>query len=124
MAVTVLLADEREIIRRSIRRFLEVESRIRIVAEAESFQFGVERARTHQPQVVLIDLHLPFRNRVTARDVKSHLADLRPRLFAISFSIDEESKVLAESCGACRLLDKTLLAHQLIPAILGSFVSA
>jgi DNA-binding NarL/FixJ family response regulator len=124
MAVTVLLADDREMIRRSIRRMLEDESRIHVVAEAESFHFAVERARSHRPQVVVMDLNMPFRNHVTARDVKSQLASLVPRLFAISFAIDADSKLLAEACGARLLLDKTLLPDQLVPAILGSAASA
>jgi DNA-binding NarL/FixJ family response regulator len=124
MAVTVLLADEREIIRHSIRRLLESEGRIHVVAEADSFHAAVECARAHQPQVLVMDLHMPFRNRVTARDVNSHLAALVPRVLAISFSIDNESRHLAEACGASMLLDKTQLADQLIPAILGSAASA
>ncbi len=120
MLVSVLLADDRAIIRRSIRRLLDPEDRIRIVAEADTFASTVDQANTLKPAIVVMDLHMPFRNHVSAEDVKAQLADRIPRLFAISFAIDRESQVLAASCGACRLFDKTLLADQLVPAILDS----
>lgn len=58
MAVTVLIADDHELVRTGLRRLLE-ELDCEIVAEAASGEEAVAAAREHKPEIALIDIHMP-----------------------------------------------------------------
>lgn len=58
MAVTVLIADDHELVRTGLRRLLE-ELDCEIVAEAASGEEAVVAAREHEPEIALIDIHMP-----------------------------------------------------------------
>jgi DNA-binding NarL/FixJ family response regulator len=116
-SIKVLLADDSEIVRRAIRQVLSTRSEIEIVGEAADFAQTVLMANSLEPQVVVLDLHMPDETKITSQHLKSHL-NQGAQLLAISFSNDEESKKLAENLGAAVLLDKMALGDTLIPTIL------
>jgi hypothetical protein len=60
---------------------------------------------------------MPFRTDLTPSEMRNILVLTSSVLLAMSFSIDDETKELAKTCGAERLLDKIRLFDQLIPAI-------
>jgi len=117
MPITVLLTDDKEAVRNSIRMLLESDPEIRTVGEAANFQQTIQRATDLKPQVVVMDLHMPDDSSVNPREIKSLLNTFGSRLIAISFWNDEGTQALAESLGAVTLLDKMKLATELIPAI-------
>jgi DNA-binding NarL/FixJ family response regulator len=116
MPIKVLLADDREVIRRAIRDLLEEDPHIELVGEAKDFTQMVVK-----PEIILLDLHMKDEVKLTLVDVKSRLND-GAQIVAMSFSNDEEARVLAESFGAVAVLDKTELADELIPTT-GKFSS-
>jgi len=115
-SITVLLADDSEIVRRAIRQVLATQSEIEIVGEAADFGQTVLMANTLKPQVIVLDLRMPDETKISSQHLKSHL-NHGAHLLAISFSNDDESKKLAENLGAAILLDKMALGETLIPAI-------
>jgi chemotaxis response regulator CheB len=117
MPITVLLADDSSIMLDAIRKLLEEEPRIRIVAEADSFAAAVQMVADKKPDILLLDLHMPQKRELNAPLVKAQLACV-PYTIAISFANDEEAKSLAASYGAVSLLDKMSLYSQLLPAIM------
>jgi DNA-binding NarL/FixJ family response regulator len=117
MSITVLLADDHEIVRKAIRRVLESEPEIEIVGEAEDFVQTIKMATVLKPQVVVMDLHMPDASLVTPSDVKASLASSASQLLAISIWDDEDSQALAKAYGAVAFLDKVKLGTDLIPAI-------
>jgi DNA-binding NarL/FixJ family response regulator len=129
--VRVLLADDSDIIRKSIRGLLLSQPQLHLVGEARDFPEAIRLAKELQPHVVVMDLHMPNPSGSGTPDLKFHL---RPtvRLLAISASNDQDSKNLAHALGADTFLDKMDLYDKLIPAILhlaspaagGSAVSA
>jgi DNA-binding NarL/FixJ family response regulator len=116
-SIQVLLADDSEIVRRAIRQVLATQSEIEIVGEAADFGQTVMMANNLKPQVIVLDLRMPDDTKIASQNLKSHL-NHRAQILAISFSIGEESKELAENLGAEMLLDKMDLNDTLIPAIL------
>ncbi|MFT5524408.1 MAG: DNA-binding NarL/FixJ family response regulator [Pirellulaceae bacterium] len=58
MAIRILIADDHEVVRRGLAVLLE-NTDIEIVAEASSGDEVVERVRTHQPDVTLLDVRMP-----------------------------------------------------------------
>jgi two-component system response regulator NreC len=116
--VKVLLADDSELTRGAIRRFLlDGHSGIELVGEACNFAQTIQMSNDLKPHVIVMDLRMPDDDKITAGDVKSQL-NRGACLLAISAWNDEQTKDLAESFGAVELLDKMKLTEQLIPAIM------
>ena len=117
MPITVLLTDDEEAVRRSIRRLLDSDPEIHTVGEAVNVQQTIQRVIELKPQIVVLDLRIADNSSVNAQEIKSQLNTLGSRLVAISFWDDTDTRALAESLGAATLLDKLTLATELIPAI-------
>jgi DNA-binding NarL/FixJ family response regulator len=57
--ISVLVADDHSLIREGIRRVLEAEADLKLVAEAEDGREAVSLFRIHRPDVVLLDIRMP-----------------------------------------------------------------
>jgi DNA-binding NarL/FixJ family response regulator len=112
----VLLADDSDVVRRAIRELLEENPDIEFVGEANDFAQTIQMVNELKPQIVLLDLHMKDEVKASPVDVKSRLND-GAQIVAMSFSNDEEARVLAENFGAVAVLDKTELADELLPTI-------
>ena len=117
MPITVLVADDKEVVLSSIRLLLGSDPEISIVGEAANFRQTLQRTSELKPHIVLMDLHMPDDSSVSPQEIKSVLNTLGSRLIAMSFWNDENTQTLAESLGAVVLLDKMKLVTDLIPAI-------
>jgi DNA-binding NarL/FixJ family response regulator len=117
MPITVLVADDKDVVLSSIRLLFRANPEIRTVGEATTFQQTIQSALDLKPQVVVMDLHMPDESSVNPQEIKSLLDKLGSQLIAMSFWNDEDTQALAESFGAVTLLDKLTLSTELIPAI-------
>jgi DNA-binding NarL/FixJ family response regulator len=117
MPITVLLTNDDEAVRSSVRRLLDSDPEIQTVGEAVNFQQTIQRAIELTPQIVLMDLRMVVNSSVNPQEIKSQLNTSGSRLIAISFWNDEDAQALAERLGAVTLLDKLTLSTDLIPAI-------
>jgi two-component system response regulator NreC len=57
--VTVLLADDHEVVRSGLRMLLESEAGIDVVAESGDVPSTLAQVELHHPDVVVLDLHMP-----------------------------------------------------------------
>jgi len=87
MPITVLLADDSPFVRKAIRKILEDDAEIRVVAEASSFRQTIELAKGFNPQVVVLDVYMGRGSDPTPAEIRSSLT--RCKLLAISFSNDD-----------------------------------
>jgi two-component system, NarL family, nitrate/nitrite response regulator NarL len=115
--IKILLADDSKVVLRGIRQLLATQTEIEIVGESCDFFQTIQMTRDLDPQVVVLGLHMPDKNHVTPRDVKSQL-NHGVKVLAISLSNDEDAKELAQNLGAAALLDKMELSSKLIPMII------
>ncbi len=115
MKISLLLADDSEIVRKVIADLLKSDPEIEVVAECVSFAETIQLAAKLRPQFVVLDVHMGDERAVTHTQVKSGLNG--SRVLAMSIWKDDETNTLAKSMGAAKLLDKTKLATELIPAI-------
>ena len=76
MPITVLVADDKEVVLSSIRLLLGSDPEIRIVGEAANFQQTLQRASELKPQIVVMDLHMPDDSSVSPQEIKSVLNTL------------------------------------------------
>ena len=115
MKISVLLADDSEIMRKVIADLLKSDPEIEVVAESVGFAETIQLAAKLHPQVIVLDVHMSDERIVTRGQVKSGMNGAR--LLAMSVWNDNETRYLAKSMGAVKLLDKSRLATELIPAI-------
>src|SRR4051794_38501930 len=57
--ISVLIADDQELVRTGFRVILEAEGDIEVIAEAENGNEAVRRAALAKPDVVLMDIRMP-----------------------------------------------------------------
>jgi chemotaxis response regulator CheB len=115
--VRVLLADDSDLVRAAIRRFLlEGHSDIELVGEAVNFAQTIEMSHQLKPHVIVMDVRMPDDYKLAPAQVKLRM-NQGSQLLAISGWTDDETKILADGYGAVDLLDKMKLSEVLIPAI-------
>jgi len=115
MPLAVLLADDHDFVRRSIKSLLEADPEIRIVAEAASLREAMRLVHELSPDVVVLDLHMGDEDQFNLPEVKAAFANTR--LIAISIWTDEPTRFLAESYGAAAMVDKLNISRLLIQEI-------
>ena len=57
--VKVLVVDDADVIRRTLRDFLEGEPAIKLLGEASNFAEALSMTAALKPDVILLDLHMP-----------------------------------------------------------------
>jgi len=115
MAITVLVADDHEVIRRGVEVLLE-SSHFRVVASAATVAQLVRLARKHQPDVVLLDVRLGDGDGLDAiRRVRS----AAPKTRSIVFSAFDNPTYVARAvaAGASDYLLKTADRDTLLAAL-------
>lgn len=117
MSIRVLLADDHESVRHAIRRLLDIDPGIQVVAEAEDLREALRATTELKPEVVVMDLSMVKRFAMVGAETAILVANAIPKLIAISYANDEEAHELATLCCAAKLLDKMMLGEELIPAI-------
>ena len=66
MPIRVVIADDQPLLRSALVNLLEVETDIEVVAEADTGAAAVSAVRTHQPDVVIMDIRMPDMDGITA----------------------------------------------------------
>ena len=74
MSHTILLVDDSELIRHSLRLCIEENSDWEVCGEAENGKVAVEKVRELHPDVVILDLQMPVMNGLEAAREISHIA--------------------------------------------------
>ena len=114
--ITVLIADDQQMVRRGFRVILEAEPDIRVVAEAGDGREAVELARRHAPVVALLDIRMPVMDGLRAAREVIALSPGTRVLILTTFDADEYVYE-ALRAGASGFLLKDAPADQLITAV-------
>ena len=114
--ITVLLADDHNLVRQGFRALLEAEPDIAIVGEAGTGRQAVQLARKLRPDVVLMDIAMPLLNGLEATRQIMKEAPGSKVLVLSSYSDDEYVHQLTEA-GASGYLLKQTASADLIKAV-------
>lgn len=117
MAIRVLIADDSDAMRSAIARTLKADPELGVVGEATSFADTLKRASALNPDIVLLDLHMPDEHRYSPEIVKGPLLENTGCILGISVWNDAEAMALAKKIGAVAMLDKANLFSNLISSI-------
>lgn len=114
--ITVMIVDDHEMVRQGAAGYLEAQSDIKVIAEAENGIEAVNLAKEFIPDVVLMDLVMPGMDGVEAtRKVK----DVSPRtqIIVLTSYHEDEHIFPALQAGAISYLLKDIKAKELVEAI-------
>ncbi|MFN8528134.1 MAG: response regulator transcription factor [Anaerolineae bacterium] len=97
----IVIADNHSIFRAGLKIVLETTGDFVVIGEASNGREAVESCQTHQPDVVLMDVHMPNGNGIEATEV---LHQLFPKLIiigvsAFSFEVMQQGMLRAGAIG-------------------------
>jgi len=114
--IRVILADDHAVVRQGIRRFLEEDPVIDVVAEASDGDEAVRTVEEQRPDVAVLDIRMPEVTGVEAtRRIKENVPDTRV-LILTAYDDDPYVFALLEA-GADGYVLKTASADDLIEAV-------
>jgi NarL family two-component system response regulator LiaR len=115
-AITVLIVDDHEMVRRGASSYLEAQPEIVVVGQAGSGEEAIKLARELIPDVVLMDLVMPGMDGV---DATRKIKDTSPRTQIIILTSFHQDEFIfpALQAGAISYLLKDVKASELVDAI-------
>ena len=116
MVCRILLADDHTLVRQGIRRILQSQPDLRVVAEAGSGTEAIELAQEHAPDMVLLDVGMKGLNGLEAL---AQLRRMQPSLSVLILSMhsDERYVMRAVREGARGYVLKDCVEQELIEAV-------
>ena len=112
----ILIADDHEMLRRGLRNTLQRERDLEICGEAVDGEEAVEKTKTLQPDLVILDINMPGLNGLAAlRQILRH----RPKTKVLVFSVHDSDQTIQEAnaAGAHGFLSKGKDAQDLLRVI-------
>jgi len=114
--ITVLLAEDHQIVREGFRSLLKLERDIELVGEAETGRQAVEKVKQLRPAVVVMDIAMPLLNGLEAtRQIRKAVPDTKVLILS-AHSDDAYVEQVAE-LGAVGFLLKQTSSQNLATAI-------
>src|SRR5689334_23543835 len=103
--ITVLLAEDHQIVREGFRSLLEHEGDIEVVAEAANGRQAVQLTRKLRPAVVVMDIAMPLLNGLeAARQIRKEVPGTRVLFLSAHRSEEHTSELQSQFHLVCRLL--------------------
>ena len=114
--IRIVLADDHAVVRQGIRRFLEEDEAIEVVAEASDGVEAVRLVEQHRPDVAVLDIRMPEVTGVeAARRIKGRFPEVR---ILILTAYDDDPYVFALlEAGADGYVLKTTTGDELVDAV-------
>jgi DNA-binding NarL/FixJ family response regulator len=108
--IRILLADDHALVRRGVRLILDQEPDLQVIAEAGDGAEAVDRARTHDLDLAVLDITMP---RLTGL-----LAAVRPGLRILMLTVHDNAQYFFQAlkAGACGYVLKSVADRDLVAA--------
>jgi DNA-binding NarL/FixJ family response regulator len=114
--IRVVLVDDHDMVAESFRRILGTTTDIEVLAVAGTAASAIDAARTHRPDVIVMDHHLPDgRGSAAAARIRSELPDVR--IVLLTGTDDPAALAEALAAGCVGYFEKTSAFDELPAAI-------
>lgn len=114
--ITLLLAEDHDVVRTGLRSFIEKQDGLRVVGEAKTGRQAVERAAELKPEIVLMDITMPDLDGLEAtRRIKQQFPNIQ--VLALTVHDDKQYFMAMLAAGASGYLTKQAAADELVSAI-------
>lgn len=114
--VRILIADDHDVVREGLRRLLQPQPGWTICDEAATGREAVEKAKEHQPHVVVMDFSMPELNGLEATRQIRKAVSLTEVLILTMHDSDQLAREIM-TAGARGFVLKTHARTQLVPAV-------
>lgn len=112
--IRIMLVDDHEVVREGVRRMLELEQDMKVVAQASSGREALAQAKALSPEIVLMDIKMPGMDGIeTTRLLKQQ----NPECKVVVLTLYSEYLSHAAQAGADGYIRKDLRREELIQAI-------
>ncbi len=116
MKINILLADDHPLVRDGLRLVLETHSDLAIIAEVDNGRAAVREAKTHCPDVVIMDITMPELNGIEAtRQIREGCPN--SRVIVLSIHASTKHILWALQAGAAGYLLKGSASSEVVKAI-------
>jgi DNA-binding NarL/FixJ family response regulator len=114
-AARVLLADDHTLVRAGVRRILDDDPELTVVAEASDGEEALQTALSTELDLAVLDVSMP---KLTGLHVARHLSEQRPHVRVLILSVHDNEEFLFEalSAGASGYVLKSAAEHDLLTA--------
>lgn len=114
--IRIISADDHQLTREGIKRIINMEEDMEVIAECGDGIQVLELSNIHHPDIVLMDINMPNENGVSATE---RMRELFPAIKVIILSIHDDESYVFETLrkGASGYLLKDLEAEVLLQAI-------
>ncbi|MEU6084294.1 response regulator transcription factor [Streptomyces sp. NPDC047108] len=111
----ILLADDHRLVRRGVRLILDGEPDLTVVAEAGDGAEAVDAARTHRPDLAILDIAMP---RLTGLQAARELSRIQPELRILILTMYDNEQYFFEAlaAGASGYVLKSVADRDLVEA--------
>jgi DNA-binding NarL/FixJ family response regulator len=113
--IRVIVADDHPLFREGVVHSLKAARDVEVVGEASDADGAIRLAVEHQPDVALLDIHMPGGGLTAAERIRSALP--RIRVVMLTVSEEEESLVAAMKAGAAGYVLKGVSAAELLDVV-------
>jgi DNA-binding NarL/FixJ family response regulator len=117
MSLSIVIADDQELVRTGFRMILEAEQGMEVVAEAGDGEQAVEAAQNHRPDVMLMDIRMPRLDGIEATRRIVAAPGTPPRVLMLTTFDLDEYVLEALRVGASGFLLKDVPHEQLVLGI-------
>jgi DNA-binding NarL/FixJ family response regulator len=107
MTVRVLIVDDQEPFRLAARMVVETTEGFEVVGESETGEDSIEKARSLEPDLVLMDVNLPGMNGLDATRQILESSSARTVILLLSTYEEDEYAPRAAECGAAAYIPKS-----------------
>ena len=114
--VRIIIADDHPILRDGLRRLLETEPDLRVIAEAGDGVEAVHLVRKHKPDIVLMDLSMPKRSGLDALRELDGSSGLT-RVIVLAATVEKAQVLEALQLGARGVVSKESATKLLLKSI-------
>lgn len=114
--ITLLIADDHEVVRQGVRLLIGSHPRLTVIGEARDGAEAVAKSKELGPDVVLLDIAMPGLNGLQVANL-IHASQPATRIIMFSMYAKEDYAHQALALGACGYLLKTSSGNEIIEAI-------
>jgi len=116
MSGLILIVDDHEVVRNSIRTLLSAHAEWKICGEAADGIEAIEKAKSLRPEIILMDISMPRMNGLDAtRAIRKELPE--SKVLIVSQNDPAVARRQAKDVDAAGFIPKSSLADDLIPAL-------
>ena len=114
--ITILLADDHDVVRKGMRMLLEDEKDVKVIGEASDGIDAIEKVKILMPNVVILDLTMP---KMTGIEAAKVISEEYPSVKILIFSMHNNREYIVSSVenGASGYLLKDSSINELMQAI-------